>query len=164
VGLGQAVDGLAQQLGRLVRLVVRLVARAVEPEVGRQIDDLEPTLAQRAHGRRRRLVRVRDERSLGARRDRVRVELLELERDAVVRVQLVVRHPDVGAPGHCGELERRVRMHDRRGQGSGVAGRADDCDPRHSRTPAFLKTRCLAPSLGSIATGVSRARTDANTT
>jgi hypothetical protein len=45
VDLGQPVDGLVEQLGRLVRLVPVLVGRLVEPEVGGQVNDLEAALA-----------------------------------------------------------------------------------------------------------------------
>ena len=80
VQLGQAVDGLGEQLRRLVRLVPVLVARLVEPEVGGQVDDLEAALAQRLDRRRRGLVRVGDQRGVGPVGHDVRVELLH--RDA----------------------------------------------------------------------------------
>ena len=46
VQLGQPVDGLGEQLRRLVRLVPALVELAVEAEVRRQVHHLQPALAQ----------------------------------------------------------------------------------------------------------------------
>ena len=66
VQLRQPVDRPAEQAGRLVRLVVALVARAVQAEVGRQVDDLQPAVQQVLDDRRRRAVRVGDERGVGA--------------------------------------------------------------------------------------------------
>ena len=66
VRLGQPVHRLAEQLGRLVRLVPALVDLAVEPEVGRQVHDLQAALAQLLHRPRRRLVRIGHERGVGA--------------------------------------------------------------------------------------------------
>lgn len=63
--LGEPVDGLVEQPGSVVRLVVTLVALAIETEVRRQVDDLEAALPKRFDGRCGGAVRVRDERRIG---------------------------------------------------------------------------------------------------
>ena len=62
VQLGQPVDRPRQQLRRRVRLVPLLVAGAVEPEVGGQVDDLQAAVQHVLHDRRGGLVRVGDDR------------------------------------------------------------------------------------------------------
>ena len=73
VRLGQAVDRLGEQLGRLVRLVPALVGVLLEAEVRGQVDDLEPALAQLRDGLGGGLVRIGDDGGVGALGDRVGV-------------------------------------------------------------------------------------------
>ena len=99
VQLREAVDGLAEQLGRLVLAVPAPVHRGVaQAEVGAQVDDANAPLAQLGHERRGRAVGVGDDRGVDV-GVAVEVELLELERHPVVGVQIVEPPPHVAARG-----------------------------------------------------------------
>ena len=116
VQLGQPVDGLVEQLGRLVLAVPPLVHRRVaQAEVGAQVDDAHAPLAQRADQRRGGAVGVGDDRGVDV-GVAVEVELLELERHPVVRVEIVEPPADVAARGDRLQLERRVAVEQPRGQ------------------------------------------------
>ena len=58
----------------------------------------------------------------------VEVELLEHERDAMVRVQLAQRHPDVRSRRDRRELEVRMAVQDAGGEGPRVARGTGDQD------------------------------------
>ena len=140
--LRQSVDRVRQQLGLLVRLVVDLVALLVQPEVGREVDHLQAALAQRAHHTRRRAVRIGDQRRLGARRDRVGVELLQQQWYAVARIQIGVLRPDVRARGDGDQFQRRMPVDDVRGQRARICTCSYDGDPMHA---AALPARRSGP-------------------
>ena len=154
-GSVQAVDGLVEQLGRLVRLVPALVALAVEAEVGGQVDDLQAALAQRLDRGRGRPVRVGHERGVGPLGDRVR---RRTPRASAARGS-AGRARRGGAP----RRERAVtavsssdgcRCTDRGGERAAVAGGADDGDAvlRHAAAlrsppaPASIAARRSATS------------------
>ena len=71
------------RVGHIPALVGRDVAQA---EVGGEVDDAHAALEQRRDGRRGAAVRVGDDRGVGL--GAIGVELLELERDAVVGVEV----------------------------------------------------------------------------
>ena len=125
VRLGQAVDRLGEQLGRLVRLVPALVGVLLEAEVRGQVDDLEPALAQLRDGLGGRLVRIGDDGGVGALGDRVGVGRLHRERHPVGRIELVVAATRVGARGEHRQLDRRMPVQDRRRDRAAVARRAE---------------------------------------
>ena len=85
VELGQPVDGAREQLGLGVLAVPLLVdGRVAQAEVGAQVDDLDAAAVQLGDQLRGGTVRIGDDRGvdLGV---AVEVELLEHERDAVMR-------------------------------------------------------------------------------
>ena len=136
VRLGEAVDGLVKQLRRGVRLVPALVAVAVEAEVGGEVHHLQAALAQRLYRGGGRAVRVGHDSRPRALGDRVGVELLQLDRHAIARVELVMTAARVRASRHGRQLERRMPPQDRGGHRAAVAGGADDCDAvRHGAAP-----------------------------
>ncbi len=150
VGLGQPVDGLREELGGLVGLVPVLVGVLVEAEVGGEVDHLEAALAERLDGRSGGLVRVGDEGAVGPLGDGVRIEGLELERDAVGGIDLVVTAAGVGARGDRGQLDGGMPPEDRGRDRAAEAGGADDgCTVlRHAaapRRPAPRRFRAARP-------------------
>ena len=105
VELGQPVDGAVEQLGRAVLAVPALVGRQVaEPEVGGEVDDEDAEAAQRGDGRRRGAVRVGDDRRVDV-LERVEVELGQLDRHPVARVELVEPLAGVAARGRGDQLQ-----------------------------------------------------------
>ena len=95
VELGQAVDGVVDQLRRDVLAVPLGVHVGIaQPEVGAQIDDADVALAQLRDERRRGSVGVGDDRGVDI-CVAIEIELLECERDPVVGVQVVEPSADV---------------------------------------------------------------------
>ena len=117
-----------------VPLAVR--RQVADPEVGRQVDDGDVLCAQRRDDRRRRAVRVGDDRRVEA-REVVQVELLQRQRHAVARVDRVEPRADVAARRDARQLETRMAMDDPRRERAGEAAGAGDEDPwlSHGATP-----------------------------
>jgi hypothetical protein len=137
VALGQAVHRLADQLGVRVLDVPALVLVDVsEAEIGAEVDDLDALGAQRRHHGRRGAVRVGDDGGVRF-AVAVEVELLERERHAVIRVEVVEPAAGVAAARHRDEVEVGVTVHELRGERARVARGARDDDARHaSHLPA----------------------------
>ncbi len=103
--LGQAVDRLGEQIGAGMDAIPLLVdARVAQAEIGAQVDDAHAALAQLPDERRGLSMGIGDDGGLhlGV---ALEVELLELERHAVVRVELRERAARLGAGGDRAELE-----------------------------------------------------------
>ena len=97
VELGQPVDGVRRAARGAVLAVPLLVGLEVaQPEVGREVDDLRPRPRSSATTGRGGAVRVGDDRGVDV-LDRVEVELGQLQRHAVARVELVEAGAGVGA-------------------------------------------------------------------
>src|SRR6476469_730852 len=154
VELAEAVDGAPEQLGRAVLAVPALVGRQVaQAEVGGEVDDERAEAAQRRDRRRRGAVRVGDDRRVDL-LDLVEVELAQLERHPVARVEAVEPLAGVAARGDRDQLQLRVAPDDLRRQGAGEAGGAGNQHPRrgvavewlcepisHAATPRSLPAR-----------------------
>ena len=72
---------------RVLDVALLVDLEVAQPEVGAEVDDLDPALEQRGDDRRRRAVRVGDDRGVDV-AVAVEVELLEHGGDAVVRVEV----------------------------------------------------------------------------
>ena len=116
VQLGEPVDSLAEELGRLVLAVPAPVHRGVvQAEVGAQVDDADATLAQLGDDGRGGAVGVGDDRGvdLGV---AIEIELVELERHPVMGIQVVEPPPHVAAGGHRAQLQGWMAVQQPRGQ------------------------------------------------
>ena len=96
----------------------------VQPEVGREIHDPYPLGPQLRDRRRRGAVRVGHHRHVRDRAQALRVELLEVERHPVARVEVVQAPPGVGARGHGLQRDPRVLPQQRRCERARKARRA----------------------------------------
>ncbi len=135
--LGEAVDRVLEQVGVPVGPVPELVGRQVdEPEVGREVDDGDPEPAHRRDHRRRRPVRVGDDRRVDP-LEPVEVELGELDRDPVARAQVGEARARLAARGRRRELEPRMAPDQFGGERPGIAGGAGDEHPHltHEAVP-----------------------------
>ena len=102
--------------------------------------------AQRGDGRRGGAVRIGDDRGVDS-LDPVGVELGQLERHPVARVERVEPLAGVAARGHRDEFEPRVAPDDLRRQGAGEAGGAGDQHPRRGLAAQWLCTEVIHAAL-----------------
>lgn len=163
VSLGEAIDGLSQELRGLVFAVPLLIDRGVvQPEVGAVIDYAHAPFTQSCHQRCGGAVRVGDDRSidLGV---AVEVELLELERHPVLRVEIVQAAPLVATGSQRLQLERGVPVQQPRGQRAREPSGAEYRDARrHGSSPSSLcktlaiASRCWATSWSVSVRSVAR--------
>lgn len=140
VELRETVDGLAEQLGRLVLAVPAPVhGGVVQAEVGAQVDDADTALAQRGHQRRGSAMRIGDDGGVNV-GVAVEVQLLELERHPVVRVQIVEPPSHVAARRDRPELERWMPVKQPRGQRTREPGA-----PEHGHAMRHGSSRPASP-------------------
>ena len=141
VQLGQPVHRLIEQLRAWMRPVPPLVGgKRGEAKVGAQIDHPHSQLAQHGDGRRGGGVRIGHDRRVDALQPQS-LELLDLERHPVARIQGLERAPGVRAPRHGEQLEAGVPPQKLGRQRAGEAGGAGDNDPRRT-----LAERLRAPA------------------
>ena len=108
VQLGQAIDGLREQIRTRVLAVPTLVGcERGEPEVGAQIDHARAAVAQTADRRRGRRVGIGDDRRVELAVG-VEVELLDLQRHAIAWIQVIQASADLRASCHRDQLEARM--------------------------------------------------------
>ncbi len=107
VTLRQAVDGVRDQLRRgMLAVPLGVHLGIAQAEVGAEIDDAHVACPQFADDLRRRTVWVRDHGGIDV-RVAIEVELLQRERDPVIRVDVVEPAAGVRAGGQRGQLEVR---------------------------------------------------------
>ena len=141
VELGEPVDGALEQLGGAVLAVPALVGGQVaQAEVGGEVDDEDAEAAQRGDGRRGGAVRVGDDRRVDV-LERVEVELGQLDRHAVARVELFEPLAGVAARGGGDQLQLRVAPDELGGERAGEAGGAGDEDPGRGLAVERLRAR-----------------------
>ena len=98
VQLGEAEDGLGAQRRRTVLAVPLLVrGEILQPEVRGQVHDAHALLAQGSDRRGSRTMGIGDEREVCDGTQPLGIELLELQRDAIARIQVVEAAAGVGA-------------------------------------------------------------------
>ncbi len=161
VELGQPVDRSLEQLRRPVLAVPALIGGQVaQPEVGGEVDDEGAQPAQGGDRRGRGAVRVGDDRRVDP-LDPVEVELGQLQRHPVARVEPVEPLAGVAARGDRDQLQPRVAPDDLRRQRAGEPGGAGNQDPRggvaferlgrvvsHAATPRSSPAQPRSPSAG----------------